>query len=193
MSTQRNVYVTPQAYLEAERRAQTKSEYLDGQVFAMAGASPDHVLIVGNLVTALNIQLRSRPCRVFASDMRVTVSATGLYTYPDALVVCGPLAYDDERKDTLTNPNVIIEVLSPSTEAYDRGEKFDHYQNLSSLTDYILVAQDRPYIDHFVRAGDRDWQRREANRLEDAIAVGSIDCTLTLAEIYAKVAWSGVE
>ncbi len=142
MSVQLKPFLSPQEYLAMERQAETKSEYYAGEVFAMAGASRKHNLIVPNLAYLLVGQLKSRSCEVYNSDMRVKVSATGLYTYPDLAVVCGKPRFDDDQEDTLLNPTVIVEVLSKSTEAYDRGEKFAMYRALESMTDYLLIAQD---------------------------------------------------
>ncbi len=142
MGVQLRPFLSPQEYLALERQAETKSEYYAGEVFAMAGASRRHVKIMVNTVVSLAAQLKERSCEVFTSDMRVKVSATGLYTYPDVAVVCGKPRFDDDQEDILLNPTVIIEVLSKSTEAYDRGEKFALYRALESMTDYLLIAQD---------------------------------------------------
>jgi Uma2 family endonuclease len=177
---------TPEEYLELERKAKSKSEYLNGRILAMAGASVEHNTITSNLVRSLGNAFLGRPCRVFSSDMRVKVSATGLYTYPDVLALCGDLLFDDLHRDTIANPAVIIEVLSPSTEAYDRGEKFAHYRRLDSLTDYVLVTQDKILVEHFVRQGSL-WVLDEKGTLEDTLHLTSIGCDLQLGEIYDKV------
>ena len=186
MSTQPKTFLTPEQYLEIERKAEFKSEYYQGEMFAMSGARSDHNLIVGNLVAFLHPQLRSRPCRVYPSDMRVRVSPTGLYTYPDVVVVCGEPQFVDEELDTLTNPTLIIEVLSPSTEAYDRGRKFEHYRSLRSLREYLLVEIDRVHADLYTRQSGEQWLLTAAGRTEGTIELSSIDCKLTLAEIYEK-------
>jgi Uma2 family endonuclease len=178
---------TPEQYLELERQADYKSEYYSGQIFAMAGASEEHNLINVNVSGELRQQLRGRPCRTYASDMRVRVSPTGLYTYPDVIAVCGERHFSDDHLDTLTNPTVIVEVLSPSTELYDRGEKFAHYRRLESLTDYILVAQDKYRVEHYARQTDQQWLLTVAEGLEGTIYLRSIDCTLTLSGIYENV------
>jgi Uma2 family endonuclease len=185
MSTQPKTFFTPEQYLEIERKAEFKSEYYQGEMFAMAGARSDHNLIVGNLVTVFNPQLRSRPCLVYASDMRVRVSPTGLYTYPDVVVVCGEPQFADNELDTLTNPTLIVEVLSPSTEAYDRGRKFEHYRSLPSLREYLVVASERTHVDLFKRRSEEEWLLT-AGRPEDTIELSSIACKLPLAEIYLK-------
>lgn len=179
--------LTPEEYLARERRAETKSEYLRGEVFAMAGASRAHNLITSNLVFTIGGQLRDRPCEVYTSDMRVKVSPTGLYTYPDVVVVCGEPQFEDAQADTLLNPKVIVEVLSPSTADYDRGGKFTHYRRLTSLQEYLLVSQDRPLVEHYVRQSPDEWLLAERSSLQDHLDLPSIECRLPLAEIYLKV------
>ncbi len=210
MSSLAKSYYTPEEYLVLERKAEYKSEYLNGQIFAMSGASREHILISVNLVRELSSQLRGRPCEVYNGDMRVKVNPTGLYTYPDVTVVCGEPHFDDKHTDTLVNPTLIIEVLSPSTEAYDRGEKFAHYRKLPSLTDYVLVAQDQVRVEHYVRylwpvdgsdmdyAGHRrgthdQWMLAELSDLDghDAtLQLTSIGCNLLLRDIYERVGFA---
>jgi len=185
--------LSPQEYLALERRAERKSEYFAGEMFAMAGATEAHNLVSTNATVGLHNRLKGRPCKTYSSDMRVKVDPSGLYTYPDVSIVCGPAHFEDQRRDTLLNPNVIVEVLSPSTEAYDRGEKFAHYRKLDSLTDYILVAQDKPRIEHFVRQADGHWLLSEAEGLAATLTVASLDCVLPLADIYDKVDFTTAE
>lgn len=187
MSSQPKLRLTPEEYLTLEREAEYKSEYFAGEVFATAGASARHVLIVTNVVRELGTQLRRRPCTVYASDLRVRVSATGLYTYPDVVVVCGEPQWADDQRDTLLNPTLIVEVLSDSTKDYDRGGKFEHYRTLDSLAEYLLVAQDKVHVEHFVRQPDNRWMLSETNNLSDTITLEAIGCTLDLAEVYDKV------
>jgi len=187
MSLQPKPRLTPEEYLALERKAEYKSEYLAGEMFAMAGASERHVSIVANVMYLLVGQLKGRPCKAYASDMRVRVSPTGLYTYPDVVVVCGQPQFADEQQDTLLNPTLLVEVLSESTKDYDRGEKFEHYRTLASLSEYVLIAQDKYHIEHFVRQPDNRWLLSETNRLEDTIHLSSIACDLALAEVYDKV------
>lgn len=187
MSVQLKPFLTPQEYLAYEREAETKSEYYAGEVFALAGASPGHVRIMVNCVASLFVQLKGRSCDVFTSDLRVKVSATGLYTYPDVVVVCGQPRFDDEEEDTLLNPTVIIEVLSKSTEAYNRGEKFAQYRTLESLSDYLLVAQDIARIEHFARQADGAWLFAERSGRDATVVIPSIQCQLSLAEVYDKI------
>jgi Uma2 family endonuclease len=188
MSIQAKPRITSEEYLTRERAAETKSEYFDGEVFAMSGASRQHVAIVGNVVTALNNQLRGRDCAVYASDLRVKASPTGLYTYPDVVVVCGEGRFEDEHVDTLLNPMVIVEVLSDSTADYDRGRKFKHYRMIDTFVEYVLIAQDKPHVEHFVRQSRTQWLFSETDRLDDTLTLRSIGCQLALAEVYAKVA-----
>lgn len=173
--------------MERERDALFKSEYLSGQIYEMAGASEKHNMISVNISSTLRQQVRGRPCRVYANDMRVRVSPTELYTYPDVIVVCGERRFDDTERDTLINPTVLEEVLSPKTEAYDRGEKFAHFQRLESLVDYILVAQNRPRVEHFVRQGDQQWLLSVSDRLEAVVESASVGCLLELSDIYENV------
>lgn len=187
MATPPRHYITPQEYLAAERSALTRSEYVNGEVTAMVGASARHSAIAGSLIGTLFAQLQDGPCHVHPSDLRVKVSATGLYTYPDALMVCGPLELEDANGDTLLNPKVICEILSPSTEAYDRGNKFAHYRRVETLTDYLLIAQDRPRIERFSREPDGGWRLFEASGLDTEMNVPSIGCILSLKTIYGRV------
>jgi Uma2 family endonuclease len=187
MASQTKLHYTPEEYLALERGAEGKSEYYGGEIFAMGGASERHNLITGNILVALHIQFRGRPCKVYSSDMRVKVNSTGLYTYPDVVALCGQSRFDDEQKDTLLNPTLIIEVLSKSTEAYDRGNKFEHYRKIDSLTEYLLVSQDKQHIDHYVRQPDNQWLLSEVGSLDDTISLPSVDCVLALAEVYDKV------
>lgn len=179
-------YITPEEYLEIERKAACKSEYFNGHIFAMEGASPTHTYIVANVVTAINIQLRGNPCRVFPTDLRVRIPATGLYSYPDVSIAYEE-QYADNQRDTLLNPRVIIEVLSPSTEAFDRGDKFAHYRTLESLTDYVLIAQDRPRIEHYARQPDNRWLYTAITEPHETITLASVGCTLLLSEVYDKI------
>ncbi|MDQ3684127.1 MAG: Uma2 family endonuclease [Acidobacteriota bacterium] len=199
MSSQTKTFITPEEYLAIERQAETRSEYFNGEMFptnsvrrehdalGMTGASRRHNLIAGNIFAALHRQLSERPCEVYPSDMRVCISATGLYTYPDVVVVCGEPKLQDSYLDTLLNPVVIVEVLSGSTEAYDRGRKFEHYQQIESLREYILVAQGPYRVEQFVRQSAAQWLYSEARRPEDVIELGSIECELALKDVYAKV------
>jgi len=191
VSTQPKTFLTPEQYLEIERRAEYKSEYYKGEMFAMAGAKQAHNLLVGNLVAGLHRQLRSRPCQVYPSDMRVRVTATGLYTYPDVIAVCVEPRFLDDQKDTLLNPGLLIEVLSPSTEAYDRGRKFEQYKSIEALREYLLVASDRVHADLYTRQADGRWLLTSADSLEDSLTLESVGVRLTLADLYEKVDVTG--
>jgi len=187
MSTQVKVYYTPDEYLALERQAEYKSEYFNGEIFAMTGASRRHNLVAANVLAALHTQLRKRPCEIYPSDMRVKVSATGLYTYPDVVIVCGEPSFDDKRKDTLVNPTALVEVLSKSTASYDRGEKFEHYRKLTSLADYLVIAQNKYHVEHYTRQPDNQWLLAETDDIGQTIQIPSIECTLALVDIYDKV------
>ena len=188
MSGLPKAFLTPEQYLEIERKAEFKSEYYNGEMFAMAGAKSSHNLINTNLTRELSLQLRSRPCRVYSSDQRVWVAPTGLYTYPDLVVVCGEPRLQDGVLDTLLNPTVIVEVLSPSTEAYDRGRKFGNYRTIESLKAYLMVSSELIGAELYTRQPDNRWQlTAEANKLENTIEIELIGCRLKLADIYEKV------
>ena len=186
MQTQSKCRLTPEEYLAIERRAEYKSEYYDGEMFALAGASEKHNLITLNIVSTIHAALKEKPCKAYASDMRVRVPVVGLYTYPDIAVVCGKAEFDDAIKDTLLNPVLIIEVLSESTEAYDRGKKFEYYRMIPSLREYVLVAQDRRCVEVFTREDFR-WIFTEAGRERDYVELSSIGWTLLLPDVYSKV------
>lgn len=183
-------YLTPEEYLAKERKAEYKSEYFKGEIFAMSGASREHNLIAGNLNGEARSQLRDRPCEVYQSDMRVKVSSTGLYTYPDVVIVCGEPRFEDAEVDTLLNPTVLFEVLSETTENYDRGKKFEHYRTLPSLQEYVLVAQDKCHVEQFTRQPDNRWILWETDDLEAVLKLPSIGCDLKLTDVYAKVTLS---
>ncbi len=185
----KTTYITPAEYLAREREAEFRSEYFDGEVFAMAGTSELHNLIVPNIVAELHTQLKRRPCKVYSNDLRLKVSRSGLYTYPDVMVVCGKPRLEDEHLDVLLNPTLIVEVLSPSTEHYDRVKKFEHYRKLDSFAEYLLVAQDRPRVEQYVKQPDGKWLYADAYHLEDVIELTSIECKLALQDVYAKVEW----
>jgi Uma2 family endonuclease len=177
---------TPEEYLELERAAVYKSEYVNGRIYAMSGASREHNLIAFNLSAEIRTQLKSRPCEAYGSDMRVHIPDTTMYTYPDMSIVCGEPQFADSHVDTLLNPTVLMEVLSPSTEGYDRGEKFAHYRRLASLQEYLLVSQTRARIERFVRQG-MNWVLTEYDGLDATVPLRAIDCSLALREVYDKV------
>lgn len=188
MTAQPKPYLTPDEYLSLERQATHKSEYFQGDIFAMAGASPRHTLIVTNVAGELRAQLKKRPCTVHSTDLRVRVDSTGLFTYPDVVVVCDGPKFADDQRDTLTNPTLLVEVLSKSTKDYDRGEKFEQYRTIESFREYLLIAQDRPHVEHYLRQpGGKTWLLAETSNLEDVIQLESIASELALGEIYDKV------
>ncbi len=179
--------MTEAEYLDRERAAEYKSEFFRGEMFAMTGASRNHNLIATNLIRELSSQLKKTPCRVYPSDMRLKVEKTGLYTYPDVMVVCGEHRFADrEAKDTLVNPEVIVEVLSDSTEKYDRGDKFAHYRRIDSLKEYLLISQKKPKIECYFKSGSGLWTLMETDDTCSEIRLGSIECTLSLEELYDK-------
>jgi Uma2 family endonuclease len=176
--------LTPEQYLEIERQAETRSEFFGGEMFSMAGATWAHTLITTNTVTSLHARLRSGTCRVLSHDMQVRVTAAGLYTYPDALVVCGPPRFLDDRQDTLLNPSILIEVLSPSTEAYDRGRKFEQYRTLESLQAYLLISSERVQAELYTRQPGTQWLLTPFGRLEDVIPLVAAESELPVAGLY---------
>jgi Uma2 family endonuclease len=183
--TQQPYKISPQEYLEMERQSTEKHEYYDGQIVAMAGATRRHNLINTNIVTALNIQLRKHPCELYASDMKVRWKNN--YVYPDVVVGCEQLLFDDGNKDVLLNPTLVIEILSPSTEGFDNGEKFSGYQQIATIKDYILVSQDKVKVRHYTRLTETLWHFVEYTTLESQLTLTSIDCRLTLADVYDKI------
>ena len=180
------VYIPPEAYLASERRAKYKNEYIHGKVLPMSGANSAHNLITVDIATELNIQSRGQRCEVYASTMRVRTSPTGAYFYPDVVAVCDKPRFEDNVFDTLLNPTLIVEVLSPSTEAYDRGEKFAHYQELASLQEYLLVSQDKIHVEHY-RPIETQWVQKTFHAAEDVLQLRSIACELPLQDIYTRV------
>jgi Uma2 family endonuclease len=187
MSRQITPNIPPEEYLALERKADYKSEYLHGEIFAMTGASRKHNLIAVNIVGALESQLRSKPCELYASDMRVKVASAGLYTYPDVAVVCGEPKFEDGFFDTLQNPTLLIEILSKSTERYDRIAKSGYYRTLDSLAEHLLVAQEEYRIEQYTRLPEGHWILAETSSLEGVVELQSIECTLSLSQVYNKV------
>ncbi len=190
---------TVDEYLALERAAEERHTYLDGEIFAMAGESDEHGDISVNIVVSLGNQLKGKPCRVRTKETKVRSglapmsghSTKGMFSYPDIFVVCGQLKHHDAHKDIILNPRVIIDVLSPSTEAFDRGEKFTRFQNCNpTLTDYLLVSQDKPQIEHFHRQGDGGWIYQRIAGLEATVVIAAIECTLKLADVYDRVVFT---
>jgi Uma2 family endonuclease len=179
-------YVSFRDYVVAEEQRELKHEWLDGVVYAMSGGVPEPSRLAAAVIAQLSAQLKGQPCCVFTSDLRIRVAATGLATYPDVSVICGAIAVDPEDAHSATNPAVIVEVLSPSTESYDRGKKFSHYKQIEALQHYVLVSQDRPYIEWFSR-GPKDgtgvWLHRAAAAGE-SVALCAIQCVLQVDEVF---------
>jgi Uma2 family endonuclease len=189
MSAQPSQYLTLQQYFTLEESGDRKHEYYHGAIYAMTGASARHNLIVANLIGLLHGQLRGSSCRIFPSDLRLKIQATGLYTYPDISVICGGIQFGDGRQDTVTNPTVLIEVLSPSTENYDRGKKFEHYRTIESLQEYIVVAQDRVHIEQHIRQDEHRWLLVDFFAVDQIVQIGAVDCTLPVALVYEYVSF----
>jgi len=179
-------HFTPDEYLVLERKAAYKSEYFLGEILAMSGASLTHGLITVDIATELNIQLRESECRVVTNDLRVKTSPDVSYFYPDVIVYCDEPEFEDDSFDTLLNPVIIMEVLSPSTEEYDRGEKFEYYKQLPSLKEYILVAQDKISLEHYVMQGT-EWELTTFADPTDILTLSTIRCKLPLKDIYRRV------
>jgi Uma2 family endonuclease len=179
--------LTEAEYLEIERRAEFKSEFLDGEIFAMSGGASSHSLIKYNLIRALGNQLEGSPCVVYDSDMRIKVQEAGLYMYPDVSVVCGGKQVEDEHDDVLLNPIVIVEVLSDSTGAYDRGRKFEMYRQIPSLREFLLVNQYKPHIEQFIRQDSGEWLLRDVAGLESKLSLPSVGIAIAMASVYSNV------
>ncbi len=186
MASQTVPYITPEEYLTIERAAEYKSEYYDGQIYAMSGGTRWHSVIGVNLLRELSTALLGR-CEVHGSDMRLRVSATNAYTYPDVTVVCGKPEFTGKGEDILLNPTVIIEVLSESTERYDRGGKFLQYQTIPSLRDYVLVSQDEQRVDHCTRLNEKDWRIESIDHTLGLVNLSSLSVEMTFDQIYAGV------
>jgi len=190
MSTIPKTRYTPEQYLAVERAAQFRSEFFRGEMFAMVGASRKHNLITVNVASELHRQFKDRKCEVYQSDMRVKVNATGLYAYPDVVATCDEPRFEDAHVDTLVNPRVIVEVLSPSTELWDRGKKFEHYRSIPSLREYVMISQAKVLIERFAINADGDWALRDYRTLEDILVLDSISCQIELSDVYARIDFS---
>ena len=187
MSSAAKTKLTVAEYLAFERSSESKHEFFDGELFAMTGGTPAHSLIATNFASEARAALKERPCVVFNSDLRVKVNATGLYTYPDVTIVCGEQKFDDEQRDTLINPTIVVEVLSKSTASYDRGPKSKHFRKIDSLQALILIEQDSPAVEVYRRQSDGNWILTDATELTDSIAIEAIGISIPLAEIYRNV------
>src|ERR1035441_283355 len=189
MSTQPKPYITEEQYFEIEESSEQKSEYFRGEMFPMEVATLPHATILPNLIMTLGGQLKGSGCRVYSNGLRVKVSRTGLYTYTDIVVICGkPEMFEkDKEKGTVTNPKVIVEILSPTTQTYDRGDKFVHYRSIPSFCEYLLIAQDRMHAEHHVKQPDGGWLLHEVSGPEGIISLGSIGVRFNLSEAYDGV------
>jgi Uma2 family endonuclease len=188
MSTQPILHLSFDDWLAVERTAtDARSEFVDGEVFAMTGGSETHNIISVNIAAELRTQFKRRLCNVYAGDMKVRIDAANVGAYPDIMVVCGERQFYDQRRDIITNPALIIEVLSESTEAYDRGDKFAHYRTLPSLRAYLLIAQSRIGAELFGRQPDGCWLLSTYNSLSDTVPLQAVEASLALAEVYDKV------
>ena len=193
MSTVPVRILTPEQYLEIERKAEFKSEFYRGEMFAMSGASRQHNLIANNIGGEARSRLRGRPCEVYGSDMRVRVSKTGLYTYPDLSIACDKPQFVDDKGDTLLTPKVLVEILSDSTEKYDRGTKMSQYMQIDSLQEFVLVSQSIPRVEVYQRSSDGKWSYSDATGLATSITLESVGITLPLSEIYLRVEFPPLE
>lgn len=189
MNARLDRHYTLEDYFALEEQSEIRHEYDGRRVYAMTGASRQHNRIVMRVSASLFNQLGSGPCEVYPSDMRLRIEQYGMYTYPDLSVVCGPMELTGDRLDTMTNPTLLIEVLSPSTERYDRGRKFEYYQTLESLRAYLLISQDHPRVELYLRRPDESWLLIYFTRLDQTIPLEPIGCSLSMADIYAGVAF----
>jgi Uma2 family endonuclease len=181
--------LTPAEYLAMETAADYKSEYYNGEIFAMSGGTPDHSSIAVNLIIELGAQLAARPCRVFNSDMRLLAEKSGLYTYPDVMVVCGKIRLAPKRDDTLTNPILIVEVLSESTRDYDRGAKFNSCKQIPSLQEYVLVESEHARVECYRRSEGDKWTIETQDELDGTLHLESVECDISIQRMYHKVSW----
>ena len=187
MSTVPKPRYTPEEYLAIERAAEFRSEFNRGEMFAMVGASREHNLISLNVAAEIRAQFHGRPCEVYQSDMRVKVNKTGLYTYPDVVATCNEPRFEDSQVDTLLNPKVVVEVLSPSTELWDRSKKFTHYRAIESMREYVLISQDHVLVERFTLNAEGQWALIDYRTLDDTLVLDSISCRIRLSDIYARI------
>lgn len=189
MQPKPQTHLTPEEYLAIERKADFKSEYYNGEMFALAGASEKHELIRGNTFAAIHQLVKGKPCKVYSSDIRIWIEKAGLYTYPDISIVCGKPEFIDSNVDTLKNPVTVIEVLSDSTEKYDRSQKFKFYMSIPTLKEYILVSQNKIILEQFIKdeKKDNEWLLRIFDKPEDSFEIHSIKEKINLKDIYDKI------
>lgn len=184
--------VTLSEYLHQETRTGTKHEYYRGEIFAMVGETPRHALIATNFLRESSEALKGKPCVAYNGDLRIKADQSGLYTYPDASIICGQLVLDSELSNTVLNPTVVVEVLSESTEKYDRGQKSSHYRLISSLKQLVLISQERPLVECLTRHDSGGWLLTDYRGLEPTLALGSVGISIPLAEIYRNVQFDPV-
>jgi len=189
MRTRTKKILSEAEYLEIERAAETKSEFYNGEMFGLAGASSSHNIIINNIVMALGPRLKSKPCSIYSIDVRVKAESSGLYTYPDIVVGCGEKKFLDHNEDTLLNPTLIFEILSPSTEQYDRTTKFNHYRKIESFKEYLLVAQEKIAVEHFVKKISDEWVFKEYNSMKDTVILKSVKLSLAVKDIYDTISF----
>jgi Uma2 family endonuclease len=193
MSIQPQHGYTLEEYFALEQASEIRYEYWQGEVFAMSGASPAHAQVQVNLITMLRVQLRGRPCRVFPSDIRLKVPSLPPYRYPDLSALCGEPVFERiGGLEVLVNPALIVEILSPTTEAFDRGDKFTHYQSIPSFCEYLLIAQHRPHVGYYIKQNDVMWSYQEFNELSAVLYVPALDCRLGLEELFQDVVFPTV-
>jgi Uma2 family endonuclease len=187
MSALTKSYRSVEDYLALEQSSEVRHEYENGEMREMPGGSETHSSLSENTKFALRVALKGKNCKVHGGDLRIKIPNTGLYTYPDVSVTCGERLFENTKRDSLLNPTVIFEVLSPSTERYDRGRKFNHYQTVESISDYMLVSQDAYQVEHFIRQTDNSWLLKTYRGLESSVSIGSLGCELSLSDIYEDV------
>lgn len=187
MSRQVKTYITPEEYLAIERAAEYKNEYVSGEIFSMTGASRKHNLIAGNIYGELREQLKGKPCEAYPGEMRVKAPAARSYVYPDVVVVCSEPQFEDGYFDTLLNPTLVVEVLSKSTESYNRLAKSASYRTIESLVEYLLVAQEEYRVEQYVKQADGRWLLSDVRSFDSAIDLGSIGCSLALPDVYDRI------
>jgi Uma2 family endonuclease len=183
---------TEEEYFALEEASEIKHEFYRGEIFAMTGGSVNHNRITGNVFAEIRTRLQSSRCEAFVNDVRVLIKAHGLYTYPDVMVVCGGVDVADQRNDTVTNPQVIVEVLSPSTQAYDQGEKFAFYRSIPTLQEYVLIYQEKPHIIHYCKQED-GWLLTDLLSLDEMLILSSLNVEIPLQRIYSRVDWFPAE
>ncbi|MFN8538988.1 MAG: Uma2 family endonuclease [Thermomicrobiales bacterium] len=187
MAAEPKSLISREAYLAMDRASDERHEYIAGEVFAMVGGTETHGLIIGNVLAALHRPTRQRGCRIYPGGIRIAIPAIDIYTFPDVSVMCGQPQYEDNRRDILLNPKVVVEVLSPSTERYDRGLKFQHYQHITSLDTYILIAQELPLVEQYVRHGEQEWLYSAASGLDASLLLPTLEYSLALNDVYDLV------